>query len=158
MSPVSPGSVFPDRPLPGLSGGTLRLSDFWREGAALVAVGHGDCATTRLALPYVDRIHRRRGPGAAVVLVLQEDPRSAAELVGDLGLTAPAGLDEDPYALSAALGLGTVPTLLLVGRDGVVSKVFEGFSRRDLEQLARDVGVSGALFAPEDEGPAFRPG
>lgn len=157
MPPLPPGSRFPDRPLRDLSGGTRRPSDSWREGPALVAVGHGDCATTRLVLPYVDRIHARRGR-ASVLLILQEDPRSGGDLVAELGLSVPACLDEDPYPLSSDLGLGTVPTLFLVAHDGVVSRVVEGFSRRDLEDLARELGVRGTLFAPDDDAPAFRPG
>lgn len=156
--PIAPGAPFPDRPLRDREGRSRRPAESWAEGSALVVVAHGDCNTSRLTLPFVDRIHARRGRGAGVLAILQEDPDGAAVLAADLGLSLPACLDEDPYALSAALDVGTVPTLFLVTRAGVVSKVVEGFQRDDLESLARDLGVKGPLFTPGDGAPAFRPG
>ena len=149
---------FPALALRDLEGTERPLSEAWSEGEALVLIGHRDCKNTREALPYLDRIHRRRGPGRAVRLVLQDDSETARGLVGDLGLEVPVRLEEDPYPLAADLELIAVPTLFLVGTDGRIARVSEGFSRADLEAFAERLGASGPLFAPEDEAPEFRPG
>jgi hypothetical protein len=154
-----PPHAFPSLSLPDLSGAERPLVTAWAEGPALFVVGHRDCVTTRLALPFVDRIHRRRPPAASVVAILQDDPESARELVHDLDLTLPVRLEADPYPLSSELELRTVPTLMLVGQDRHITRALEGFRRDELEALAREMGVAGPLFADADAGvPARRPG
>jgi peroxiredoxin len=130
----------------------------WSEGPALIVIGHRDCATTRLALPFVDRLHQRRPEGASVVAVLQDEPAAARALMADLGLTMPVLLESDPYPLSSELALRAAPTLMLVGADGLIARAAEGFSRDDLEAFARGVGVVGPLFSPDDTAPPRRPG
>jgi hypothetical protein len=154
-----PPHAFPHVALPDLDGGERPLVTAWAEGPALIVVGHRDCATTRLALPFVDRLHQRRAPASTVVVVLQDDPDSARELVHDLGLSVPIRLEADPYPLSSELDLRTVPTLMLVGMDGRVRRAVEGFRRDEMDALGRELGVSGPLFAESDSGvPARRPG
>jgi hypothetical protein len=154
-----PPHPFPNVSLPDLSGTEKPLVTAWAEGPALLVVGHRDCGTTRLALPFVDRIHRRRLPTASVIAILQDDPESARELVHDLDLTLPVRLEADPYPLSSELLLRTVPTLMLVRTDGRIARALEGFRRDELEALARELGVAGPLFAEADAGvPARRPG
>jgi hypothetical protein len=153
-----PGNPFPRRALPDLQGVERPLPRAWSQGAALVAVGHRDCATTRLSLPYVDRLHRRRGPGHEVVLVLQDERADAEALAGELGLEVPVLLEADPFPLARELGLRTVPTLMLVGEDGVIAAACEGFRRQDLEEFAARLGVEGPFFGADDGAPARKPG
>lgn len=149
---------FPTLALPGLDGATSGLGEAWSEGEALFLIGHRDCKTTRETLPYLDRIHRRRGRGRAVRLILQDDAATAAGLVRDLALDVPVRLEGDPYPVAADLGLIAVPTLFIVGTDGRIAAMSEGFCRADLEAFAARVGVVGPLFLPEDQAPEFRPG
>ena len=154
-----PPHPFPRLSLPDLRGAARPLAEAWAERSALFVFGHRDCATTRLGLPFVDRIHRRRPPGTAVIAILQDDPAGAGALVRELDLALPVLLEPDPYPAAAELGLRTVPTLLLVGTDGLVARAAEGFRREELEALAAAVGVTGALFTQADAGvPARRPG
>jgi len=155
---LAAGSRFPDRALHDPQGASQRLAQGWARGKALVVVGHAGCGTTRLALPFVDRLHARRGPGSAVLAVLQEDAAGARALVASLGLSLPIGLDEDPYPLSSELGMEIVPALFLVGADGRLLRATEGFSRDDLEAFADELGVAGPLFGPDEQTPRFRPG
>jgi hypothetical protein len=127
-------------------------------GSCVVAVGHGDCGTTRLALPYLIRMHQRRGQGSAVVVVLQDDAASAGALLAGTEADMPVRLDPDPYPLSRELGLTTVPTFYLVDPAGVVVRAAEGFQRAALEEMALRLGVSGPLFTAGDAAPALRPG
>jgi hypothetical protein len=149
---------FPGLALPDLEGVERSLAEAWREGPALLLIGHRDCKTTRQTLPYVDRIHQRRSPGTVALAVLQDDPETARGLVASLGLALPVRLDLDPYPLAEALELQAVPTLFLVGPAGAIEGVSEGFVRADIESFAARLGIDGPLFAPEDKAPALRPG
>jgi hypothetical protein len=155
MARVTAGSQLPDAFAPRLGGGRVRLSEAWEAAPGLLAVGHADCETTRLALPFVERLHRRR-PGA-VLAVLQEPEAGARALVDELGLELPVALDEDPYPVCSSLGVEVVPTLILVAAGGVVQHVVEGFRRDRLEALAAALGA-GPLFEAGDTAPAHRPG
>src|SRR5687768_8139344 len=108
----APPNPFPAHSLPDLEGVQRPLTMSWSEGPALILVGHRDCATTRLTLPFVDRLYQRRPAGASVVAVLQDEPAAALDLMADLGLTMPLLLEPDPYPLAAELGLRAAPTLI----------------------------------------------
>ena len=148
---------FPDLALADLDGRAHSLAQAWRDGEALFLIGHGDCRTTRQAIPYVDRIHRRKTRGV-VVLVLQDDAEAARQLSAEVGLGLPVRLEPDPYPLARALSLAVVPALVLVDREGRIDRVSVGFRRVDLDAFALRLGVAGALFTTEDGAPEFRPG
>jgi hypothetical protein len=154
---VQSRGAFPEATLVDLEGSERPLARAWRDGPALVVVGHRDCKTTRQTLPYVERIHRRaaRQP---VSVVLQDEPAVARALVASLELSVPVLLEAPPYALAQALQLVAVPTLFLVSAHGEIERVSEGFSRADLEAFAERLGVTPPLFLPEDRAPAMRPG
>jgi hypothetical protein len=158
MPPLGPPAAFPDIDLPGLDGKRAPISEAWARGWALVAVGHSECGTTRLSLPFVDRIHHRSPPTATAVAVLQDAPADARAIVEELALELPVRLDEDPYPLAAQLGLGTVPTMFLVTPQGRIDVVAEAFRRADLEVFAARLQVPAPLFLPGDDAPALRPG
>jgi peroxiredoxin len=154
-----PPSPFPHTSLPDLEGSERAFVTAWAHRPALIVFGHRDCATTRMTLPFVDRIHRRRPADATVLAVLQDEPASARELIQEFDLALPVVIESDPYPVSAELALRSVPTLLLVGTDGRIARAAEGFRRDDLEALARAVGMAGPLFTDADAGvPARRPG
>jgi hypothetical protein len=157
MLRLAVGDRFPPVALPTLDGTLEALSHAWTGGPALFAIGHADCATTRLALPYVDRIHRRRGAGAGVLAILQEDAEGARHLAEDLELALPMVLDREPYLLGDQLGLETVPTLIHVDAHGTVAGLSEGFRRDDLQAFAARLGVTPPLFDPTDTTPPLRP-
>jgi hypothetical protein len=154
----APPNPFPTHSLPDLDGVQRPLTMSGSEGLALIVIGHRDCATTRLTLPFVDRLYQRRPPGASVVAVLQDDAAAARALMADLGLTMPVLLEPEPYPLAAELQLRAAPTLMLVGTDGLIAKASEGFSRDDLEAYARALGIAAPLFSPDDTAPPRRPG
>lgn len=148
---------FPDLELADLSGISHSLAGAWRDGGALILIGHGDCSTTRLTLPFFERIHRRRTRGTAL-LVLQDQAAPALELQAQMDLSVPIRLEPAPYPLAAELRIEAVPTLLLVDSDGRILRTSEGFDQAALVDLAAELGSQGPLFAPQDRAPLFRPG
>lgn len=150
-------AAFPSLELSDLSGRARPLSDAWAGRPAVVLVGHSGCDTTRFTLPFVDRVHRRRGLGA-VIVVLQDEPEAARELTDRLGLDVPVLLEPAPYALASALGLTVVPTLYQLAPGGEIEATVEAFQREGLEGAARRLGVEGPLFTAEDGVPISRPG
>jgi hypothetical protein len=147
--------AFPEAALPDVDGRLAPLGRAWAEGPALVILGHRNCKTTRQTLPYVDRMHRR---GARVLAVLQDDPETARDLARELDLALPMRLEGDPYPLAAALGIATVPTLMLVDPSGAIVAASEGFARDDIESFAGRLGLEPPLIVPEDGAPARTPG
>src|SRR2546427_2562066 len=114
MAPLGPPAAFPDIDLPGLDGKRAPISEAWARGWALIAVGHTECETTRLTLPFVDRIHHRSPPTSAAVAVLQDAAPGARALVAELAPAPSVRLGGDPYPPAKQLGRGTVPTPFLV--------------------------------------------
>jgi hypothetical protein len=154
-----PPNPFPHLSLPNLEGTERPFVTAWAARPALFLVGHRDCATTRMTLPFVDRIHRRRPADASVIAILQDDAASARELRHDLDLALPILLEKDPYPITAELRLRSAPTVLLVSTAGTILRASEGFRRDDLEAIAAEVGMAGPLFTEADAAvPARRPG
>lgn len=149
------GRPFPEIALPDLDG---KRQPIFLGAPGTCMIGHSECGTTRLAIPYLKRMHDRRGPGASVVLVLQDDADVARALLAELRAEMPVRLEADPYPLARATGLTTVPTFFLLGPARRVERVSEGFERAALEELAARLGVPPPFFAAEDSAPALRPG
>jgi hypothetical protein len=149
---------FPGGSLLDVEGAPHELAEAWRDGGALILIGHRNCKTTRQTLPYVDRIHRRRAGPQGVVAVLQDDAATARELRQSLKLALPLRLEPNPYPIARELALVTVPTLYLVDARGEIEHVSEAFHRAELEELAARLGVAPPLFTPEDKAPVMKPG
>ena len=123
-------------------------------GPTLVIVGHLNCKTTRQTLPFIDRIHK---DGGRAVAMLQDSPEDAAAGLLKLGLSLPCFSERNPYALSTALGLVTVPTLLFIEADGTVALTSEAFRRPDIEAFALRLGAPKPVIE-NDTMPGFKPG
>ncbi|MCM2256914.1 MAG: hypothetical protein NDJ94_14760 [Vicinamibacteria bacterium] len=147
----------PELSLPRLGGGLELLAALWADGPAALAIGHSECATSRLALPYVERLRARIPPPMRVGLVVQEDEAGARAFAAELGLQAPPLFEREPYPMADALGLRTVPTLLLIESGGRVARVIEGFERTAYEAVAAALGVA-PLFTEADGALKRRPG
>ena len=154
MPALGPPDVLPAALVPDLKGRPRPLDELWTPGGGLLVVGHADCGTTRLALPYLERIHRG---GGRVAVILQEDEAGARAVVANHRLTLPVRLDVDPYRLSEALALETVPTHYHVDAGGAVLEILQGFRGDAYERLALALGAP-SPFRPGDTVPALRPG
>ncbi len=136
-------------------GGSIASSNaLYAGGPTLVIIGHFNCKTSKQTLPFIDRIHK---DGGRAVALLQDSPEDAAAGLAKLGLTLPYFCERNPYALSTALGLVTVPTLLFIEADGTVALTSEAFRRPDIEAFALRLGAPKPVIE-NDTMPGFKPG
>jgi len=135
-------------------GSAVPSTAIYAGGPTLVMIGHLNCKTSQQTLPFMDRIHK---DGGRAVAVLQDSPQDAAAGLARLGLDLPFFCERNPYALSAAIGLEVVPTLLFVESDGMVALTSEAFRRPDIEAFAERLGARKPVIVG-DTMPGFKPG
>ena len=98
-----------------------------------------------------------------LVGVSQDDAARTARFAERHGFAASSVVDAPPYPASDAYGVESVPTLVLVGADGVVADVSGAWDREAWNRigasLAAAVGVPAFTVSEEGDGlPVFRPG
>lgn len=123
-------------------------------GPTLVMIGHLNCKTSKQTLPFIDRIYK---DGGRAMALLQDSPEEGSAGLAKLGLTLPFFCERTPYALSTAIGIVTVPTLLFIEADGTVALTSEAFRRPDIEAFAARLGAPKPVIA-NDTMPGFKPG
>lgn len=147
MEPLVPGREAP--PVPDAP-----------EGAHAVVFYKVTCPTCRLAAPPMERLHRAAPD--RVVAVVQDPPEAAEGFNEDLGTTLSPHPDTEPYDLSNAYGVRTVPTVFVVA-DGTVRDVVESWDREGWNRVARTLaslsGIEPVDVSEDGDGlPPFRPG
>jgi peroxiredoxin len=93
-----------------------------------------------------------------VIGISQDDAGATSGFANRFGLTFATLIDSSAgdYAASNAYGISSVPTLFVVEPDGIVSRSFAGFSKRDFEELGTRAGV--VAFGPDDHVPEWKAG
>lgn len=121
------GAAAPDFTLPRLSGPNLRLKE-QRGNVVMVNFWATWCGPCRVEMPHLARLYEKyRGSGFVVLAVnIDEDPRKAASLAGQLGMTFPVLLDTEKK-VSRLYDLSTMPSTVLIDRDGKVRYVHRGY-------------------------------
>ena len=110
----------------------------------------------QFTFPFLARIHQ---PGTlSVYAISQDDARDTLEFNRQFGLAIPTLLDaaRGGYAVSNAFGISSVPTAFLIARDGSISRVIEGWDKREIERLGALAGVE--AFRQGDNVPEWKPG
>ncbi len=146
MSLLSVGETAP--PVPGFERGAL-----WFYKVT--------CPVCQMVAPKIELVSQAF-PGLA--LGVGQDPPDALAAFGlEQGTGILAIPDLPPYELSDAFGVAVVPTLLVVGPDGIVLEVVESWDRegynRAADVLGRLSGLEPIVVSDERDGlPPFRPG
>jgi peroxiredoxin len=153
---LDPGSRAPDFRLPRLDGGTVALQEILANGPALIAFFKTTCPVCQLAFPFLERIHQ--AGTLPVCAISQDDARDTREFNRQCGLTFPTLLDtaRSGFPVSNAFGISSVPTTFLIERDGGISRVIEGWSKREIEWLGGLAGVE--VFRQGDNVPEWKAG
>jgi peroxiredoxin len=153
---LNAGSRAPGFRLARLGGGEAGLGGLISAGPVLLAFFKITCPVCQLTLPFLDRLH---APGTlAVYGISQNGPEDTEEFARDYGLRFPMLLDteESGFPASNAYGISAVPSMFLVETDGVVSRVMEGWSRREIEWLGARIGI--AAIPPGERVPDWKAG
>jgi len=145
----------PDFRLPRLEGGESSLHDLIANGPVLLAFFKVTCPVCQFAFPFLERLHVA---GMPIYSISQNDAKDTREFNEEFGVAFPTLLDseEDGFAVSNAYGISSVPTLFLVEPDGKISRVIEGWQKKEMEWLGAKTSAS--LFRREDNVPEWKAG
>ncbi len=165
MSALTVGKKAPDITLPLLGGGTFSLQECLKNGPVVLAFFKISCPVCQFAFPYLQRLSEAfKGSAFSVIGVSQNDASGTTQFVKEHGVKFPIALDDQKkYPASNAYGLTNVPTIFYVRSDGTIEQSSVGWSREDIEAIARDGAErtkvsAAALFKPGEDVPAFRAG
>jgi len=148
--------------LPALDGSELSLTDAGDQPLLLVFL-RVSCKTCDVAFPYINRLRETYPDGWRLWTISQDEAGRSAEYRDRFAIRSPVLIDDPELVVSRAYDPPSTPTLVLIGTDGRVEYVSEGFAKDDLNELsariAKHLGVPGVEIAPGDDGnPAMRPG
>jgi len=126
-SAVAPATVAPDFTLRTMDGPNLRLQE-QRGRVVLVNFWATWCGPCRQEMPHLNRLYEKYRSSGFVLLGVNvdDDPRNAAGVAGKLGLKFPVLLDTDKR-VSKLYDLATMPSTVLIDRDGRVRFVHRGY-------------------------------
>ena len=141
----------PDVPFVTPDGKTLRTKDVLARAGGLpvlFAFFKVDCPTCQLTWPYLQKLNALYG-GRAVRLagICQNDAASGRKYYKEFGgASFDLLLDPEPaFPASNAFGVQAVPHLALVSAEGKITRTFEGWSKKEMEELGRSVAVEKKL-------------
>jgi peroxiredoxin len=125
-SAISSGPA-PDFTLKSLDGPNLRLQE-QRGRVVMVNFWATWCGPCRQEMPQLNKLYEKyRGSGFVLLGVnVDDDTRNAASVAGKLGVKFPVLWDTDK-AVSKRYDLATMPSTVLIDRDGKVRYVHRGY-------------------------------
>jgi peroxiredoxin len=161
---LSPGKTAPPIALRTLDGSSATLQDALKKGPVVAAFFKVSCPTCQFTAPFLERIHETyAGDNFTLWGISQDDATDTREFCNEFDVDFPILLENPGYALSNRYGISTVPSIFVIGPDGKIQTVSEGFSKADLEGIAA-VGAQAKkvkpspLFKPSEHVPAVKPG
>ena len=159
MAALPRGSRAPDFSLRDADGSEFQLYSALASGPVLLTFFKASCSTCDYALPYLDRFHAELNGSGTAVAVSQDTPADAERFNLEHGYATRQVFDteETGFAVSDAYGLTNVPTVFLVGTDGLIEHTMVSWSRADVEELAGKLGLDSPFLADEDV-LIYRPG
>lgn len=164
MTTVLAGHTAPAFSLPAVGGTKLSLADALKKGPVVAAFFKISCPVCQYTFPFLERLFRAYGNEQVTFWGISQDGvRDTKDFCEEYGITFPALIDEKGYPVSNAYGLSTVPTVLLIGPDGMVRVSGNGFSKKELEKISEELGrhlkkPAAQVFLPEEIIPDYKPG
>ncbi len=155
MSQLSIATQAPHFQLSDTKGRKHHLAEALKDGPVALVFFKGECPTCQFTLPYIQKIFSKVGNTAGWTLwgISEDDPEETRRFAKEYGITFDLLIDEYPYAVSAAYGLHSVPSIFLIQPDGKITVSDYGFTKAGLNQIA-----GFGFFTPNDGLPATRPG
>ena len=130
---ASAAAVAPDFTLRGTDGRNVRLAE-QRGQVVMVNFWASWCAPCRVEMPHLVRLQEKyRDAGFRLLAVnVDDDPRNAGAALAKIGVQLPVLLDTDKTVVRQ-YQVATMPSTVLIDRDGRVREVFRGY-REGAEQ------------------------
>jgi peroxiredoxin len=150
------GTQAPGFRLSRLEGGEVTLAELTAQGRVLLAFFKVTCPVCQLTAPFLQRLHT--SGSIAVYGISQNDAGDTREFNNYYGVTYPTLLDaeDQDFPASNLYGISSVPTIFVAELEGTISRVIEGWNRKEMEALGADAGMT--LFQPGDNVPAWKAG
>ena len=122
------------------------------------------CTACLFTFPFPDQLHRAytRDP-----LEFRDTSQNTAEnsrlFCEKFGITFPIAIDADSYHASKSYVFDSVPTILLVDREGIIRFRLTGFSKAGLIRLSEEIArmanrPPAPVFLPSERVPETKPG
>jgi peroxiredoxin len=146
------------------AGNEYSLAEELRKGPVIAAFFKISCPVCQFTFPFLERLFKSYGGNVATFLAIsQDDALDTREFCQEYGVTFPALLDEETYRVSNLYGLTNVPSVFLIGADGIVKVTAIGFDKTNLEAIASELSAvakrpSTPLFRAGEIVPSFKPG
>jgi peroxiredoxin len=127
MPAIAPASAAPDFTLHTMKGPNLRLQE-QRGRVVMVNFWATWCGPCRQEMPQLNRLYEKYRASGFVLLGVNvdDDASKAADVAAKLGVTFPVLLDTDK-AVSRLYDLSTMPSTVIIDRDGKVRYVHRGY-------------------------------
>jgi thiol-disulfide isomerase/thioredoxin/outer membrane lipoprotein-sorting protein len=140
------GKAAPDFTLPGLDDKTVKLSSL-KGSVVVVDLWATWCGPCVASLPHLDQLYKEQSPNGLKVLAvnLQEDKDTVKTFVQDKKWVLPVLLDSNGD-VAKQYGADAIPETVIIGKDGVVKKVFVG-AGDDTEAQIKEI-VAKEMSAP----------
>jgi thiol-disulfide isomerase/thioredoxin len=134
LAPPSLGKTVEDMPVSvGESFGKVTVVTFWASW----------CAPCRAELPMLSKLQQVAGPDQIrVVAVNIEKTWEFRRLVYRLPHLELTLTNDSDGKVSAAYGVGAIPHLVFIGRDGRILNVRRGYDGKHLDEIAADVNAA----------------
>lgn len=164
MGMLAAGKVAPDFTLEGIDGKSHSLAAALKHGPVVLAFFKISCPICQFTFPYIERIFETYGDSKIKLWgISQDDAEDTREFCKEFEISFLQLIDANGYSVSNRYGITNVPTLFLIGTDGKIHISETGFSKKHLEQIAKEFAAANsvppsALFKPSDIVPDYKPG
>jgi peroxiredoxin len=165
MATLGTGTLAPQFELPAMDGTKFSLQNALARGPVLAVFFKISCPVCQYAFPFFERIHKAYGSSKVTVVgISQNEVKDTAQFLSRYGITFPVLLDDTKtFPVSNAYGLTNVPTAFWVSQDGEIEISSVGWSRADVEEIARRAAETNnagptPIFQPTEEIADFRAG
>jgi peroxiredoxin len=150
---LAPGDKAPSFSLADAGTGAP-VADPWTSGRTVLAFYKATCPVCQMVAPKLTALAKA---GARVVGV-GEDPAPTLEKYAiKHGQDIPTLTEPPPFEVSSAYGVSSVPSLFVVGTDGIIEDAVASWDRNRWNRVAQSFGLP-AISDESDGLPVFRPG
>ena len=164
--PAAPdlGQQAPDFTLPTAEGGQFALTDALRRAPQVIAFFKISCSTCQFTFPFLERLHRAYEADPVEFRGISQDNAENSRLFCEkFGITFPIAIDAPGYFASKSYVFHSVPTILLVDREGIIRFRLTGFSKAGLVHLSEEIAHLASrppapVFLPSEVVPETKPG